>query len=158
VRTICLTLALALVMMVISSPGYGSSVDVEIKLKKDGTSCDIELKDKRFKGVCKNAEDDTKCDGTDISWEVKDNCGELAGWTLVISNAPGHPACFPQDQNLLPGIVAQFTDSDTGPKSSGSPLDACTKDKYGTYWPYEISLYGPSGFVTNIDPGGIIFP
>lgn len=157
---VCLAVAVMLIMTVIASPSYGANVDVEIKLKNKGSSCEIELKDKRFEGICKSGANDKKCDGDGFSWEVKANpCNNLAEWTLVITNAPDHPACFTQDLDLYPGVVVLFTEADTGPKSSGLPLDECTDDKYGTYWPYVVSLYDGSGdLVETTDPGGIIFP
>ena len=157
VRIVCLTMVLALIMTVIASPSYGTSVDVEIKLKDNVSgTCDIELKDKRFKGVCKSGPNDKKCDGDEFSWVVKAGpCSNLSNWTLVISSAPNHPACFVQSPI---GIVAVFSDSDLGPKSTGPPV-SCTNDKYGTYWPYVIWLYDASGaLVDSNDPGGIIFP
>jgi len=156
---VCLTVALLLIVTATASPSYGTSVDVTIKLKNKGSSCEIELKDKRFKGVCMSGANPKKCDGDAITWKVNaSRCTKLSQWTLVITNAPGHPACFEQSPTLLPGIVAQFTHSDTSDKSSGQPLDACSKHKYGTYWPYVVSLYGPSGLVETTDPGAIIFP
>lgn len=164
VRVVCLTIAVVVVVLGTPSPGYAQPPDmVTIKLKDDGSgSCEILLKDKgnRFKGVCQKNTNPKKCAVTEFRWTVEnddppDACG-LASWTLVIKNAPGHPECFP-DAHHEPWFVAKFTAFDQI-RTSGPPSPECSQDKFGTYWPYVISLYDDTGLIDTTDPGGIIFP
>ena len=141
-----------------------------IKLKWDnGTStCNIEIQEKgtRFKGVCRSGNNPKKCDLDHLTWEVKnENCTPqgFGAWKLQILDAPGHPSCFRPNTTLPLGVVDEITQTgNIGSKSSGPPLPYCSQDKYGTYWPYVLSLYEEvaSNWVQRdtTDPGGIIFP
>jgi hypothetical protein len=169
VRVICLMIALVLVTLGISTPVYSDPPnEVTIKLKKAGSSCSIFLSDKgnRFKGVCKHNTHPRKCSVTGFTWKVMNETGNdacpLTSFTLVIKNAPGHLNCFP-DAHPDPWFVAKF-DAYGQVRISGPPSPECSQDKFGTYWPYVISLYGTDtstgvwGLLDTTDPGAIIFP
>lgn len=173
VKLICLTIALGLVMAAISSPSLGQLPgpgEVWIKLKWDnGTSiCNIEIHEKgtRFKGVCGSGPNPKKCDLDHLTWQVmNENCTphDFGAWKLLILDAPGHPSCFRPNTTLPVGVVEEITQTgNIGSKSSGPPLLYCTQDKYGTYWPYVLSLYeeveGAWVLRDTTDPGGVIFP
>jgi hypothetical protein len=169
VRMSCLTMALLLILVAISSPSFGQgSGEVWIKLKWDnGTStCNIEIQEKgaRFKGVCRSGNNPKKCDLDRLTWTVQnENCTAhgFGAWKLQILDAPGHPGCFRPSTSLPLGVVAEIHTT-LAPESSGSPLEFCSQDKFGTYWPYVLSLYedvsGTWVQRDTTDPGAIIFP
>lgn len=91
--------------------------------------------------------DEPTCDGNSFEWLIVGGLQE--GETLTIKDAPGHPSCFP---NSIPVAIELPYDG----AESGPPADACTEDKYGTYWPYIIEMKLADGTTFSTDPGGII--
>ncbi len=164
-----LTVVLALIMTVIASPSFSQDVDIRLRWDSSVDKCGIEIhtRGNRFKGICGSGNNPMRCDSDHLTWTVmNENCTseEFGPWKLQILDAPDHLSCFRPNAALPPGVVEEITQ--TGPggaKSSGTPSQTCLQDKYGTYWPYVLSLYeqnseGDWELEDTTDPGGIIFP
>ena len=170
VRLICLAMVVALSMTVNASPSFSQDVDIKLKWNNPASKCEIEIHTtgNRFKGVCRSGNNPKKCQSNHLTWTVmNENCtpqGFGPSWKLQILDAPGHPSCFRPNTALPWGVVEEISQTGAGgEKSSGPPFFLCSQDKYGTYWPYVLSLLEDTGGGTweledTTDPGGIIFP
>ena len=168
VGTVCLTVGVMLIMTMIASPSYCQDVVIKLRWDNPNSKCEIDIdpKGNRFKGVCRSGNHPDKCDTDQLTWTVQnENCTNhgFGVWKLAILDAPGHPSCFRPNENLPIGVVEEITQAgNEGAKSSGQPHVYCSQDKYGTYWPYVLTLYeevsGNWVPKDTTDPGGIIFP
>ena len=174
VRWICLSMVLSMILIAIPSPSHGANESeptaqpdpgqVFILVTGSPDTCQIRIQQpgNRFKGVCSSGPNEEKCDNNQLSWFVKGNVCNLEGWTLKILNAPGHPGCFEETADEA-GVVAVMNEAQTS-AASGPPHMLCALDKYGTYWPYVITLLGPPDaagarpVIATTDPGAVIFP
>jgi len=165
VGTTCLTIALALAVMMATGPSSRADAqefEVKIKLKRPGggdvTSIDLDDEKMRFAGLCKPGYSPSKkqCQGSQFKWRL---IGPplKAGERLVIKNAPYHLACF--DPLKIPHTFDSANQNT--PHLSGTATSACTNDKFGTYWPYVVEWYKnmtDKEPQVSTDPGGIIHP
>lgn len=109
----------------------------------------------KYLGVCKS-KTGNNCDSTEFKWKLADPLRPKE--TLTIANAPNHLRCFSATEKLF-----EKTNNTNQPMpdvtyNSGPPQEACAADKYGTYWPYVVTLTLPDGTEIISDPGGIIHP
>lgn len=84
------------------------------------------------------------CDGDGFQWEIVG--GLRDGEMMEIEGIDGYPSCFPKATIQPPHDGAE----------SGPPQ--CDGTKYGTFWPYNITLTRPDGPPITTDPGAIIHP